>query len=732
MTVSNHSRTLVHMGSNHDAVGKDPCIIQGAVFENTAPSANLAAGRTTRTKIENHWACVEGCDWVPSISGCLLGTTGGTLAEAKVTTGSPDVFLESKPAGRAQDPTTQNRGNGPGVVTPAAIKPTAEAVEERAKKKCTLVKWSAVTNSGVPLGYQGPDKTGDPNYLEVYPDAVITFTAERLEITSAKGKEKNPVCEAGTHTEWSYKCKRFPWFRAPGEDQRFGVDTFVVPASEAVELWTSASVFQKFASGDLAGAAAAAASQFAAGTTGAERLSEANPTAQGRSDYGGIPKAKYKPSGAFGPNKELFDKAPAAHRNPDWFDGDARQLFFFLGWWLKPPEIKVNAKSCSGERNATIRVLPDINLRFQLKFTGLDRRAGSGKRAETAKQAKDNQKKLEDAQQQKKAAEAARDQAAADEAMHAAKAQSSWNSAATALGKANSLEPQLTSNNPKVAEKAAAKQERLLNKVDEYDKRAKEEFSNADAALAKYNTAAEQIRQIESVLKQLRTCLTIAEQVAAAAGSPLTFEFLAGFLVTVELRYRRTPEQRSAMGWGYYTTATMGQRLKLTLKCDKLFAVDYTYPFPIAGFVDPYCPGLSAALKRCGIRANIVFKVFASIGLEFGMEKSPVDVLKLNGAAAVGKIRGSLGLEFGGAKYAVLTFTVSMVIEAKLVPRLSDKKGVLLEGVPSAWVRPSYRSVLYPDRIYEVELFGGPIKKLEFDWNTNGKTKWTLLTVPAR
>ncbi len=227
-TVSNGNVTVVNTGSAHTAfTGGDPCLLPPGAFDNAAPSANLVPGTSaSMTLIGGNPTATEGTKWDPSKSAGKVGVKSGTTEKsAVVVAGSKDLDVEGKPAARVTDATTQNEGNSSGAVQPGALAPKAASQAERADKLCYLKSWTGVidgTDGKVKLGWKGGNKTGDPNYIEVWDTAKITFTATREDITQAK--VTNPKCERGTHTDWHASGKVFPFLLDDGKLEAKGTD----------------------------------------------------------------------------------------------------------------------------------------------------------------------------------------------------------------------------------------------------------------------------------------------------------------------------------------------------------------------------------------------------------------------------------------------------------------------------------------------------------------------------
>ena len=94
---TNQKNEIAHQGGQQRAFGGGDACLNGT-YENAAVAGNIGAGSSTKTLIEGNVIAMQGTLWTPSASGGILGTKSGTTkAEAKVTTGSPNLFIENMP-----------------------------------------------------------------------------------------------------------------------------------------------------------------------------------------------------------------------------------------------------------------------------------------------------------------------------------------------------------------------------------------------------------------------------------------------------------------------------------------------------------------------------------------------------------------------------------------------------------------------------------------------------------
>lgn len=721
MGASNEQKAIVHLGAGHSAYGGADACLNGT-YDNVAPSSTLGAGASTKTQIEGNRIGMVGSHWETSESAGVIGVKSGTTKkDAVVTTGSKDVFVEGAPAARVQDPTTQNSANSAGAVKPQVIKPSNESVEERAKKRCKLTSWKA-TNGKAELGWPGRDKTGQPNYLELWDTDTVTFTSTRHDITKTP-HEVNPKCEMSPHTEWVANGKVFPTYMRSEEKRDKGTETFEVPANLVTEAFTAPGALADALNGDAAGFAGKVLSKFA--TNDGELRSEAGEHVGGlgRQDYGGssaAPKAGYAGGEKFdGTKVEGLTKTPDPKNEPirgatdmGGFKGDVRALMFFAWWWIKPPEIKVTATSCGGALDATLKVFSNQKTKFGYEW-------GSP----FAKKKSIDGKKLRETLEAKEAAEAARDQARADK------------QAATAAGDAKVASGlALLDNAANIGgtNRSARKgQQRATRRAEKAFDKAMDEFAKAEAALAKFSAAQAQLDNIQNTLKTLDQTFSILQKVADVSGVPLTYELCKDLTLDVEFSYDRTDDRESQRGWRWYTTATMGQTWKFGLRCSTLVGLSWKAYFSLLQLATFYIPFLANMLRKFRIfRVDLFVAVSFKVGLGATFQKTRHDEFTISGDVSAG-FTPTIGMVMGGAGIDVVQMSAWMPSEAKYSVAPPKTKGAIFKGTPSFRCNANYRAVIFPDRWWEIEAAAGAIPGFRYYWNLDGKFYNEPFALPA-
>ncbi len=762
-TVENHTKVVVNTNSNHTAfTALDVCKLPSVQpYDNSAFSSGLASGRSTRTTISGNPIAMENTHWTPSVSPGQVGTTSGTTFDAAwVKTGSPDLFIETIPAARTYDPTKQNMANSEGSVLPGNVQPRTEGATDRAKKKCQLDAWGANCAGGASLGHKGEDKTGDPNYLDVWDTDTIHFWARRHDITQTP-PAVNVKCEVPTqggeyHTIWDASCKVFPLYMRTETKHEHSKDAFVVPASMALENWLNGSVMKSLSEGDMGSAMAAMMGQSMSKfmtSDGESRMEgdSGHDAGLGRQDYGGQTdpgKGNYsiphKSQDGLAPRDpkstdpqakpirmpEGHDKAPL---QPSFLDADIRTLLFYGWWWINPPEIKVTASACAGAREATIRVLPNQQIRFKIKIPLGEKFKEYANKKQKSKEEEDKaardavDKAQQDAQNAQNQANQARN------AQNAAQ-QSQQN----ALGRMQSAAAKRDSIGGDVgsAERGRARQQRKVDRAYDQWKKAGEEafqqWANYRAAMAKFETAAEHLNKAVTAAKTAKKGLTVAQKIANVANQPLTFKFLENFQIGVILEYLRTEDRWSARRWRYYTTATMGQKWTFKIGSDPFLKIDYTVYFSLLNFVTFYVPGLAQALRRFRIfRVDIYFTLKFGFSVTWNITKNQHDEFDFGAGEFKINVVAEIGLIVGGAGVDVVQFGVSAPLEVTMTFTGPETKGALATLTPKFRVTNYYRATLFPDRWYEIEMFSGSIPGLRYLYNQDGKSKFEVGSLPA-
>jgi uncharacterized Zn-binding protein involved in type VI secretion len=701
MAVSNEGKQVVHKGASHTALGADPCL--NGSFENAAPSTNLAAAASTKTLIESHPIALVGTHWDPSNSGGVVGVKSGTTKkEAVVTSGSRNLLIEGRPAARTGDPTTQNHGNAKGSVLPGSLAPSAESLEDRAKKKCKLTSWTATSSGGGKLGYPGLEKQGQPNYLEVKRDETVTFTSKRHDITKTPPAE-NPRCELGPHTSWSAKGNKFPFFSSVADLKKEGTETFEFPAGLVVETFASAAVMTAVQNGDTATAMNALAGQLLGTKLGKEDESAAGGRVGYSAQQGAYVDGKVEWKTMKGDDGKARAKVVV----------DIRTMLFFFWWWISAPELKVTATSCAGALDATLKVFPSEPLEFEFQWTKAIKEGNTGKFDREKKSLKDQ---LADAEKQ-------RDRFA-DKAARANRS----GDAATERGAASTLKAESVSG---TSEQANQRRNANRNRADEAFDEAKKQYAKAEAALAKFENAEKTIDSLKEALKNLEKTLSTVKRISDLADVPVKYEIAKGLSLKLALEYLRTEDKPSARGWREYTTAHIGQKWTLTFGCESLIGVSWTARVSLLTLAGPYMASVAQLLRKYRIvNVDLGILLGFNLGATLKVEKLQHDEFS-GGGSTTSKFTLSLFMEMGGASVDVAKATIKFPATLTLEFAPPVEKGALLKTTPKFSTTNNYEVILFPDRWWKVKVASGSIDVLRYDWNKNGATYWAVPTVPA-
>jgi hypothetical protein len=111
-------------------------------------------------------------------------------AEARVTTGSPNIRAESGPPGRTEDPTTQNHGNTEGKIYQDVPAGLLDDNPEEYLKRCSY------DTSKIKCGHH--EEVEKPE-IDVWRGDTITIEAHRK---NAKVPDAEPVCASPPHMKW--------------------------------------------------------------------------------------------------------------------------------------------------------------------------------------------------------------------------------------------------------------------------------------------------------------------------------------------------------------------------------------------------------------------------------------------------------------------------------------------------------------------------------------------------
>ncbi len=381
-TASNQGEVIATKGTPHVArtngatdAGIDPATKTTASFNNEVSSALLTPG-TSNTLIANQkiWTAPHqlGPPSKDPHPPYVIGTESGThIMEAKATTYSQNVLAENNGVVRTNDKTTQNHANTKGSVDGSALTGSNAATTGFLQKQCTIVELTGL-NGKRPLGYPGLWQAKPPYYIEILSTKTVVFKATRKDVTPGAGSI-NPKCwKADKHTDW--------WARRTGidaamEDHVEGKDEYEIPKS----LTTLALDTLDSLKGDGAPKVAKDAwgkINKVEGTKTTEQFAQNTPE---RASKKNREKAK----------DEKVDATLTTTTNTvDGIADSLEALIAFIAYWIKPTIINVEALSCGGSRNATIKVFPSqkINLTLileseKLHYQNSTQRQGKGRRA---------------------------------------------------------------------------------------------------------------------------------------------------------------------------------------------------------------------------------------------------------------------------------------------------------------------------------------------------------------
>jgi hypothetical protein len=749
-TVENHSQTVVNTGTEHTAQSEDEC--QNGIHQNSAYSKDLVFGTTSvRTQIAKNWIAMEYTIWGKSESGGIKGVkTGQTQSIAMVYKGSRDLKVEGRWAARRDDPSLNNFFNSKGQVIKGFVKPEEGSQEERAKRKCFLAKWTGKTagKKSRSLGYKGKDKTGKPNWLEVYDDDTLIFEATRQDITDPNHPDKPKCAAEEQHTIWTATGTRFPTLGEKVAPREVGKDKFVFDANMFLDLFANSDFMAAVEQGDMEGALNYAAENWMSKYA----TNDGDPDMRAQ-DYGAD--NDLAPDHAKGANTaNAFGTEIPTDATTNWLSGDGKTndwtkpedgkwskekndpeedadkaygkktkvrevipsnwptILFYFWWWLRSPEIKVTASSCGDGREATIKVHPKQKCKFDINLTPVARAIGKKglKKQRQARKAAQNQAY--------KANEAAKDQAA-----QAQQAVDQWKQK---YGQAQ-------------AKRTAARHHmdnRSTPGSDEWNEAGDEFIKQINLMIkfkAKWDKAQRQLDQAKATLDTTGRALDLAKKISTTAGSPMNVRFCENLKLEVKLSYEPTSERNSGMGWRWYTPACMGQRWEFKLQVQPLIKVTYRIYFSLLNFLLVWAPGAAQILRRFRVvRVDLYFMISMSISVSgITVTKTEHDDIEIGGPEVSGDVIPRFGLVAGAGGVDIIDGYISAPINFNFVFVKPNKKGQLMLLSPQVRITNHYRIVLFPDRWWEIEATSGRFKNLFLYYNTSGRSKLTIGSVPA-
>jgi hypothetical protein len=362
-TVSNQKKVVATKGTPHVArtsgatdVGINPQNGMKAPFPNEVASALLRPG-TARTVIANQkiWTKPHqlGSPSKPIKTPFVLGEKSGThIMEAKATSYSTDVFAEGNAVVRTDDTTTQNHANTTGFVDGSALTDTSQNEEDFLKKQCTIVELTGINEvdgplpPGVstgtppkvarPLGYPGKKEGVPPYYLEILSATDVVFKSVRKDVTVPNST--NPTCwKGGIHTQWLATRTGLGATTAKPVD---GKEEFTVDSALTGIFFDSKDAFMKAIGGNPVNSAVDGATKSEASGTLASPSTGSTTRVDGKTSVS-----------ATGVVSSL------------------EAVFAFYLYRSNPAFISVQALSCGGSRNATLKLFPAQSVDYTIDLS---------------------------------------------------------------------------------------------------------------------------------------------------------------------------------------------------------------------------------------------------------------------------------------------------------------------------------------------------------------------------
>jgi hypothetical protein len=340
-TASNQNLAIVTDGTKHVAqnsgatdVCLDPATGATSPFKNNIPSTDLAAKKTTRTKIKGHAIMVAPTIIGPPSKGdeapFVLGAASGQPFNnwVKASGWSRDVKAEGYWIIRTDDPTIQNAQNSTGTMDGSQLDGNETTAADYIKLKCSMR--SLLGTSGKKKLWKRSATATELNYIEILTKETIDFVSERFDATDATGNPPiDPACTLEPkHTIW--KVKRTGGGVADKEEEKNGKNyTLGTALTEIGGSWTVGATATN-GSLKVTGEASGFSGNASAGSS-STTLAEGQ-TAQGY--------------------RKVTESASTSA------SVDVGAIRAYLRFRSSPCTIRVDALACSGSKTAWVRLFP--------------------------------------------------------------------------------------------------------------------------------------------------------------------------------------------------------------------------------------------------------------------------------------------------------------------------------------------------------------------------------------
>ncbi len=758
MDTSNQNLVIATSGTNHVATQTAPDVDRlppgtPAPFPNFVSSNLNGAGKSANTTIKGQEITLlrtkMGPPSDPGHAGVAKGVKSNTYRkEAQATQGSPDVIVEGDPVVRTGDPTTQNAGNTKGSMVGSSHAASADAQATPKKKKCQIDEFTGEGDGGRMLGWPGKkDDVKDAYYLEVLDDHEVTFKTVRRDITFPE-REKNPDC-GKPHTFWRATGRKAPSYLLKLDEEKPGVEEWVVPAHWAVDEWMLFMLGHHYVftetPGDLTNTDGS--QDWRGREYGAEDLSDLAKEQRGmptgkdwgaehqkrigraemwqdltlqKPDYDAIQKGINEDRRTEQQEKGRAGRKAWKHDRDSLKDviaGELGDLLMFWMWTSFAPEIQVEAISCGGSRNATIKVYPTREFKFEWTISQGQREAGFAsrqqKRAALRQTIKNMERRGFSPQQIARARELSgvgtsttrnwdrMDQSAARSKQHQGNKQRQKN-----------LEDQLRKT-----------------------KRGREALAQRDQQRAKFEKKANVIQMIKSTLETLHTVSKVANQIADySPGNKLQVKFMYGFGLEWVIQYEPCEaEKPSPHEVKYWNPAKVGRRWDIKFEAEPFFALEGRLVIPLFTFVGGTAGAVAGNIMRKlkVLRADLIFTCtigfVGAAGFTWNKYWSLVDFYSEIG---VQLILGA-SVRIGVAGVDVIDFTATFTTSGSLKFKGSEDPDEQVIMVPKASFSTHFSLTLFPDGflIWRPRTVAWAPRSMQHEWNKHETTKWPLLKV---
>jgi hypothetical protein len=214
---------------------------------------------------------------------------------------------------------------------------------------------------------------------------------------------------------------------------------------------------------------------------------------------------------------------------------------------------------------------------------------------------------------------------------------------------------------------------------------------SAQKAMAAARAAINKLRGIEWMVKKI----------AELAKKDISVEFCVDMKVGIEVCFKCCTEEKKGFWGKMYTPAHVGMPWKISLTTPTLIGITLTFDVSLINLVAPGIgEGAATALRRCGVKADLVFKCSLKVPLTVSVGADEYGYWTETGVEI--SIKPELGLYLKlGVGINLVTFGAKFPASLTAAFKVSDKPKVLMQLQPKGELKTILVLTVFEDTWFE-------------------------------